>query len=58
MSIFPDTVPNHSIGFIEIGSFVGFAALFTLVVVMVLSKKPLIPKNHPYLMESIHEDGH
>lgn len=58
MSIFPDTVPNHSIGFIEIGSFVGFAALFTLVVVMVLSKKPLIPKNHPYIMESMHEDGH
>ncbi len=56
MSIFPSTVVHHKIGYIEIGSFIGFAALFTLVVAISLSKKPLVPKNHPYLEECLHDE--
>ncbi len=52
-AIFPGTVEHPSIGFIEIGSFIGFAGLFLVVVLTALSKYPLIPRNHPYLEESI-----
>jgi len=55
-AIFPGTVHHPSFGFIEIGTFLGFAALFVLVVVISLSKQPLMPKNHPYLTESINEE--
>ena len=57
MSIMPNSIESHSITYIEIGSFIGFAGLFALVVAWSLTKAPLIPKNHPYMQESI-EDGH
>ena len=41
------------IGYIEIGTFAGFAGLFILIVSHALSRVPLIPKNHPYLAESL-----
>jgi len=44
----------HGIGFIEIGMFLGFAGLFALVVGNALTKASLVPKNHPFLDESIH----
>jgi hypothetical protein len=56
MSIMPGTVDSHSIGYLEIGSFIGFTGLFALVVATALSKANLIPKKHPYLMESLHDD--
>ncbi len=52
--IFPGTVGGPRFGFIEAGSFLGFAGLFTLTTAWALSKAPLIPKNHPYLEESIY----
>jgi len=55
-AVFPAVVHHPTIGFIEVGSFVGFAALFTFVVIQSLSKHPLIPKNHPYLEESLNEE--
>ncbi len=51
--IMPGTVGEFSIGLIEIGTFVGYIGLFTLIVTRALSLFPLIPKNHPYLDESI-----
>jgi hypothetical protein len=51
--IFPGTVHHFELGFIEIGSFLGFLGLFALVVAYSLKRAPLIPKNHPYLEESI-----
>ena len=57
MSIMPNSIESHSITYVEIGSFLGFAGLFALVVAWSLTKAPLIPKNHPYMQESI-EDGH
>jgi len=53
LQIIPGTVGNFSIGFIEIGIFIGYIGLFTLVVSRALSLHSLIPKNHPYLDESM-----
>ncbi len=58
MSIMPDTVDSNSIGYIEIGSFIGYTGLFAAVVVYALSKMRLVPKNHPYMDESIHHEQH
>jgi hypothetical protein len=57
MMIMPDTVGPNGRGFSyeEIGTFIGFAGLFTFVVLTALSKfKSLVPKNHPFLEESLH----
>jgi len=56
MSIMPGTVEHHGISLVEIGTFIGSLGLFALVVGMSLSKLPLIPKNHPYLIESTTEE--
>jgi len=52
--IWPATVHEAKFGLIEIGTFLGFVGLFSLVVVTYLAKASLVPKNHPYLQESIH----
>ncbi len=56
MSIMPGTVESHKITYIEIGSFIGYFGLFAFVVATALSKANLIPKKHPYLMESLHDE--
>ncbi|MCF8386820.1 MAG: hypothetical protein K9G47_02975 [Bacteroidales bacterium] len=48
----------HTIGFIEIGSYLGYLGLFMLIVFWSLSKVPLIPKHHPYLEESLKHHLH
>lgn len=58
--IMPDTVGAQShwyteFSLIEPGIFIGFAGLFTFLMLNALSKfKSLIPKNHPFLEESLH----
>jgi len=52
MSIMPDTVESHTISYIEVGTFLGYAGVFALVVAWSLTKIRLVPKNHPYLIES------
>ncbi|MBK0381298.1 quinol:cytochrome C oxidoreductase [Mucilaginibacter segetis] len=60
MMIMPGTVGPQShwyteIGWIEPCVFIGFAGLFTFLVLTALSKfKSLAPKNHPLLQESLH----
>src|ERR1700761_6241141 len=45
----------NEIGWIEPGVFIGFAGLFTFLLLSALSKfKSLIPKKHPFLEESLH----
>ena len=56
MSIMPGTVETHNITLVEIGTFIGSLGLFALVVGMSLAKLPIIPKNHPYLIESTTEE--
>ncbi len=57
ISLFLQVVPGSTgipaPGFIELGSFAGFAGGFMLVVMRSLSAAPLVPQNHPYLKESI-----
>jgi hypothetical protein len=55
--IMPETVgpKGRGFGFEEVGIFIGFAGLFTFLVLNALSKfKSLVPKNHPFLEESLH----
>lgn len=53
--IMPGTVEEHpGFGIIEIGTAIGFAGLFTFLMLNQLSKHALIPKNHPFLEESLH----
>lgn len=48
-------VPGFTLpGFLEIGTMLGFLGLFLYFFFTVLSKAPLIPKNDPYLAESLH----
>ena len=52
--IWPAVVKEAKFGLLEIGSFLGFLGLFTLVVTNTLSKANLVPNNHPYLEESLY----
>lgn len=53
--VMPGTVGEHwHIGFIEVGTFLGFLGLFLFVVQRSLAKVPLEIENHPYLEESVH----
>lgn len=57
MMIMPETVGAKGRGFSfeEVGTFIGFAGLFTFLLLTALSKvKSLVPKNHPFLEESLH----
>jgi len=56
MMIMPGTVGEHrQFGVTEVLVFIGFAGLFTFLMLGALSKFPsLIPKKHPFLEESLH----
>lgn len=51
--IVPGISGDFKFGWIEAGIFFGFAGLFSLIVATALSKTSLIPRNHPYLEESL-----
>ena len=42
------------IGYLEIGLAAGYVGVFMYLVFSSLAKASLLPKNHPYLEESIH----
>ena len=48
--------PGMQIGFLEVGVFAFFAGLFLIWTLTALTKKGLIPVNHPYIEESAHHD--
>lgn len=52
--IWPNVVHEAKFGLLEIGAFLGYAGVFSLVVSSWLTKASLVPKNHPYLQESLH----
>lgn len=55
MMIMPGTVAEHrGFGIIEIGTAIGFAGMFTFLMLNSLSKKSLVPVHHPFLEESVH----
>jgi Ni/Fe-hydrogenase subunit HybB-like protein len=51
--VIPGTTGKMKFGWIEAGIFIGYAGFFSLVVATALSKASLIPRNHPYLEESL-----
>jgi len=51
--VIPGTTGTLKFGWIEAGIFIGYTGLFSLVVASALSKINLIPRNHPYLEESL-----
>lgn len=56
--IFPAVMGSPIFGITEIGFFIGFAGLFLFITAKALAAAPLIPKNHPYLEESLHHHVH
>ena len=56
LMIMPGTMENHrEFGITELFTFIGFAGLFTFLVLSALSRfESLIPKKHPLLEESLH----
>ena len=58
LQIMPGTTGSPDIGFLEIGSFAGFAGLFLLIFMYILSKASLLPRNHPYMEESMRHHLH
>ncbi len=56
--IIPGVLHAPVFGIIEIGFFIGFAGLFVYIFARALSSVALIPKNHPYLDESLHHHVH
>jgi hypothetical protein len=54
VEIMPGVTGIATIGYIEVATFAGFAGLFALVTGSALSKASLIPRNHPYLEESLY----
>jgi Ni/Fe-hydrogenase subunit HybB-like protein len=53
VQVIPGTTGVLKFGWIEAGIFLGYAGLFALVVATTLSKAKIIPRNHPYLDESL-----
>jgi hypothetical protein len=53
MQIMPGTTGKLLFGFIEIGTYLGYVGIFTLTTGYWLSRASLVPKNHPYLGESL-----
>ncbi len=54
MLIQPGATHHFSLGWMEIGTFLGFLGLFVFVVLRTISKASLYPKNHPFVDESLH----
>jgi hypothetical protein len=55
LMVMPGTVESHrGFGIIEIGTALGFSGLFSFLMLSTLSKKSLVPVNHPFLQESLH----
>ena len=52
--IWPATMESPKFGLIEIGIFIGYLGFFAWVVANRLTKANLVPKNHPYLEESLY----
>ncbi len=54
LQIMPGSYGPMKFGFVEVGMFLGYLGLFLGIVFYALGKASLIPKNHPYLQESLH----
>jgi hypothetical protein len=53
MQIMPEVTGKLQFGLIEATTFIGYAGLFSYVVISSLGRRKIIPVNHPYLEESL-----
>jgi len=53
MQVTVGTLHHLHIGFVEIGSFIGYIGLFALILAFSLKRAPLVARDHPYLEESL-----
>ncbi|HLN20789.1 MAG TPA: hypothetical protein VK213_06850 [Bacteroidales bacterium] len=53
VQIMPPLAGQHQFSLIDAALFLGFAGLFSFVVSRALTRAELVPKNHPYLVESL-----
>ncbi len=53
LQIIPETSEKLQFGFIEISTFIGYAGLFSFIVITSLQRRKILPVNHPYLGESL-----
>lgn len=60
LQIMPGAVGEEqsAIGFLEVGTFLGYTGLFLFVVFRSLSRHPLVPESHPLLEESVKHHLH
>jgi len=60
LQIMPGAVgeDQSAIGFLEIGTFLGYTGLFIFIVFRALSKHPIVPESHPLLEESVKHHLH
>jgi hypothetical protein len=57
LMVMPGTLFEHwTIGLLEIGMFMMFLGAFIYLLLRNLTKAPLMPKQHPYLEESLHHE--
>jgi hypothetical protein len=56
--VMPEITTTPHFGIIEIGGIICFAGLFMFSIGRALAKAPLIPKNHPYIEESLYHHVH
>lgn len=55
--VLPGTLHEHGhIGMLEIGMFLMFTGVMIISILTAISKRPLMPKNHPFYDESLHLD--
>lgn len=58
LMVYPANLSVHvGIGLLEVVGYLGFGALFVLVVERALRSAPLIPRGDPYLDEGLHQHG-
>ncbi len=50
-AVVAETLHKVVFGYLEMGTFIGFAGLFMLITALSLAKNSLVPMKHPYLME-------
>jgi Ni/Fe-hydrogenase subunit HybB-like protein len=53
VQVIPGVTGVLKFGWIEAGLFLGYAGLFSLIVAMALCRAKILPRNHPYLDESL-----
>jgi hypothetical protein len=54
LQVMPGSYGEMKIGFTEIGLWLGYFGLFAGITFYALTKRSLVPQNHPYLQESLH----